>query len=63
MDETIELDADYYEIYCGYVRKQLQRMPKNTRVVTYFGGGEEIPLNYDLVKQGFHNDLKCWQRR
>jgi hypothetical protein len=63
IDESIELDADYYEIYCGYVRKQLQSMPKGTRVVTYFGGGDEIPLNYDLVKQSFHNDLKCWQRR
>jgi SAM-dependent methyltransferase len=63
IDESIELDADYYEIYCGYVRKQLQSMPKGTRVVTYFGGGDEIPLNYDLVKQSFHNDLKCWQKR
>ncbi|MEY3716280.1 MAG: hypothetical protein RL285_155 [Bacteroidota bacterium] len=63
MDESIDLDADYYEIYCGYVRKQLQGMPKGTRVATYFGGGEEIPLNYDLVKQAFNNDLKCWQRR
>lgn len=63
MDDAIDLDADYYEIYCGYVRKQLQGMPVGTRVVTYFGGGEEIPLNYDLVKQFFNNDLKCWQRR
>jgi SAM-dependent methyltransferase len=63
IDETIDLDEEYYHIYCGYVRKQLQGMPKGTRVVTYFGGGEEIPLNYDLVQQSFHNDLKCWQRR
>lgn len=63
MDESIDLDPDYYEIYCGYVRKQLQTMPKGTRVVTYFGGGEEIPLNYDLIQQSFHDDLKCWQRR
>ena len=63
MDESIDLDADYYEIYCGYVRKQLQALPKGTRVVTYYGGGEEIPMNYDLVKQAFNNDLKCWQKR
>ena len=63
IDESIDLDADYYEIYCGYVRKQLQTLPKGTRVVTYFGGGEEIPMNYDLVKQAFNNDLECWQKR
>ncbi len=63
MDESIDLDADYYEIYCGFVRKQLQALPKGSRVVTYFGGGEEIPLNYDLVNQAFNNDLKCWQKR
>lgn len=63
IDESIDLDADYYEIYCGYVRKQLQALPKGTRVVTYYGGGEEIPMNYDLVKQAFNNDLKCWQKR
>ncbi len=63
MDESIDLDADYYEIYCGYVRKQLQALPKGTRVATYYGGGEEIPMNYDLVKQAFNNDLKCWQKR
>lgn len=63
MDESIDLDADYYEIYCGYVRKQLQSLPKFTRVVTYFGGGEEIPMNYDLVNQYFNGDLKCWQKR
>ena len=63
IDESIDLDADYYEIYCGYVRKQLKALPKGTRVVTYYGGGEEIPMNYDLVKQAFNNDLKCWQKR
>lgn len=63
MDESIDLDADYYEIYCGFVQKQLQGMPKGSRVVTYFGSGDEIPMNYDLVYQAFDHDLKGWVKR
>jgi SAM-dependent methyltransferase len=63
IDESIDLDEDYYHIYAGFVRKQLQNMPKGTRVASYYGMGDEMPLNYDLVNQSFNNHLKCWIKR
>lgn len=63
IDESIDLDQQMYDIYSGYVRKQLQGMPKGTRVASYFGMGDEMPLNYDLIAQMFDGNLKLWQRR
>lgn len=52
----------YYE-YSDYVKKQLEQLSLGTRVVTYHGSNEEIPLTYDMVSSDCNGYLKFWIKK
>lgn len=49
----------YYD-YSNFLYEQLETMPLNTRLVTYFGHINQVPNSYRLVDSAFDNELKFW---
>jgi hypothetical protein len=49
LDDTIELDPEYFLFYVRFVRERLAAAPLGTRVVTYHGFGTEPPPAYTRV--------------
>jgi SAM-dependent methyltransferase len=52
----------YYE-YSDYVRKQLDLMPAGTKIATYYGLNDEIPLSYNLISTDFEGYLRIWEKQ
>lgn len=63
IDQSVELNMDLYLEYSYYVRDQLDRMPRGTRLVTYHSHLRELPESYLLKHTSFGSDLKFWERR
>lgn len=63
-DDTIENPAliaeQMYYDYSNYLYEQLENLPVNTRLVTYYGHINQVPNNYKLVDSDFENELKFW---
>lgn len=62
IDEAVELTRALYEEYTRHVATQLARAPLGTRVVTYHGFCEEVPINYECEDTAFDNTLKLWRK-
>jgi hypothetical protein len=61
IDEAIVLSEDLYDRYIEHVARQLAMAPLGTRVATYCGSFEEVPLGYDCL--GFSLDrLRFWEK-
>ena len=63
-DDTIENPAliaeQMYYDYSNYLYEQLENLPVNTRLVTYYGHINQVPNNYKLVDSDFEHELKFW---
>ncbi len=63
-NDTIENPAliaeQLYYDYSTYLYEQLENLPLNTRLVTYYGHINQVPNNYRLVDSDFENELKFW---
>ncbi|MBK7034843.1 MAG: methyltransferase domain-containing protein [Bacteroidetes bacterium] len=63
-NDTIENPAliaeQMYYDYSNYLYEQLENLPVNTRLVTYYGHINQVPNNYRLVDSDFENELKFW---
>ncbi len=63
-NDTIENPAliaeQLYYDYSNYLYEQLENLPINTRLVTYYGHLNQVPNNYRLVDADFENELKFW---
>lgn len=62
IDTSVELSKTLYEEYTRHVCSELARAPLGTRVVTYCGFCEEVPVCYDCVDSSFDDTLKLWQK-
>jgi SAM-dependent methyltransferase len=64
IDTTVNLSEDLYEKYTEHVARQLALAPLRTRVATYHGICEEVPLGYTRHEPspGQAPDLKFWEK-
>jgi SAM-dependent methyltransferase len=62
IDASVRFSKALYERYTGHVAAQLARAPLETRVVTYGGLCEEVPLCYEEQQSSFGGTLKLWRK-
>lgn len=62
IDQTVTLSGDLYEKYTEHVARQLALAPLGTRVVTYCGVCEEVPMGYECIESGLDYGLKFWEK-
>lgn len=62
IDSSVKLSKALYEQYTAHVATELARAPLGTRVVTYAGLCEEVPLCYECHRSSFSGILKLWQK-
>ena len=62
IDATVQLAGDNYEKYTEHVARQLALAPLGTRVVTYCGICEEVPLGYECIESLLDYGLKFWKK-
>lgn len=62
IDRTVALSGDLYEQYTEHVARQLALAPLGTRVVTYCGICEEVPLGYECIESSLDCGLKFWEK-
>jgi SAM-dependent methyltransferase len=63
-DKSINgFSTDLYYEYTEYVKKQLELMPVGTKIATYYGLHDEIPLSYDVISTEFEGALKVWEKQ
>ena len=63
IDTTVHLSADLYEKYTEHVARQLALAPLGTRVATYWGSCEQVPLGYKCVESSLDSGLNFWEKR
>lgn len=58
IDDSIQYSPSLYHYYSNYLRRELEKMPAGTRIVTYCSWQDEIPPSYELVKTELDGLLK-----
>jgi hypothetical protein len=58
IDASVNLAGELYEKYTEHVARQLAIAPLGTRVVTYCGSCEEVPLGYEGLESSLDYGLK-----
>ncbi len=61
IDFDLELNPTLYHQYNQYLVKQLAKMPKGTKLVTYWAD-REVPLSYELLYTDLFGALKFWRK-
>lgn len=62
IDFNVPLSSELYETYTEHVARQLALAPLGTRVATYCGVCEEVPLGYECVSASPDYGLKFWEK-
>ena len=62
IDESIHLCGTLYEKYTEHVARQLAMAPLGTRVATYCGECEEVPMGYECLETSMDHGLKFWEK-
>lgn len=62
IDPTVSMSGQLYERYTEYVARQLAGAPVGTRLVTYCGVCEEVPLGYECLDSALDYGLKFWEK-
>jgi cyclopropane fatty-acyl-phospholipid synthase-like methyltransferase len=62
LDDNVELSSELYEHYTTHLLNQLKKMPKGTRLATYWLTTNEVPGSYRLCESHFDNMLKLWTK-
>lgn len=60
IDASVALSNALYEKYTEHVATQLALAPLGTRVATYCGDGQEVPLGYECQACALDANLKFW---
>ncbi|MCC9064315.1 class I SAM-dependent methyltransferase [Flavobacterium piscisymbiosum] len=63
IDKIIVPKNELFLSYSNYVRDQLHKTPKNTRLVTYWSTWEEIPESFDLEYSACDGVLNFWKKK
>lgn len=62
IDKIIVPKTELYLSYSNYVREQLAKTPKYTRLVTFWSKWEEIPESFDLEYSACDGILNFWRK-
>jgi len=62
IDASVRLSSLLYDAYTEHVATQLAMAPTGTRVVTYCGPCEEVPIGYDCRESYLNGKLKFWEK-
>lgn len=62
IDKEIDPKIELFYSYSNYVRDQLGKMPKGTRLVTYWSTWEEIPESFDIEYSTCNGILNFWKK-
>lgn len=62
IDKIIVPKNELFLSYSNYVREQLAKAPKYTRLVTYWSTWEEIPESFDLEYSACDGVLNFWKK-
>jgi SAM-dependent methyltransferase len=62
IDESVHLSSVLYEAYTEHVATQLALAPPGTRVVSYCGPCEEVPVGYECRGSYVDHKLKLWEK-
>ena len=62
IDGSIPLCETLYERYAEHVASQLARAPLGSRVATYCGDCQEVPLGYECLETSVEHGLKLWEK-
>lgn len=62
IDDAIEVETNLYNEYSNYVKKQLDKMPLGTRLVTFFSAYDEVPESYQLVSNDDRQKISMWEK-
>ena len=60
IDETIQYSPEKYRMYEDYVLDELEKMPIETRIVTYCSREFALPASYELRNLFFNGNLALW---
>ncbi|KFF10669.1 methyltransferase domain-containing protein [Flavobacterium hydatis] len=63
IDKIILPEKELFHTYSNYVREQLGKTPKGTRLVTYWSTWEEIPESFDLEESACDGILNFWKKK
>lgn len=62
LDKTIIHSVNHYSVYNNFVKAQLDTLPLGTKVITYHGYHDEIPLSYKTVTKEYDDKLVLWEK-
>ncbi len=62
IDDRVDLRRELYDEYSLYVKGQLDKMPKGTKLVTYFSFLKEVPESFENKFSIFDDKLKMWEK-
>jgi len=62
IDGSVELSEANYHLFAAHVARELARAPLGTRVATYFGACEEVPMGFSCVGSALTNELRFWEK-
>lgn len=62
LDETIETNQEKFKEYSTYLKREFDKLPEGTRIVTYHAYLDQIPNSYALISKHFDGLLKCWEK-
>ncbi|MCV9930166.1 class I SAM-dependent methyltransferase [Flavobacterium sp. LS1R49] len=63
IDKAILPKNELFLSYSNYVRDQLKKTPKGTKLVTYWSTWEEIPESFDLIDSVYDGILNFWEKK
>lgn len=63
IDDSVPLSFSKYLEYTIYVRKEFEKLPINTRIVTYCSNNEMIPSGYIQEYHDIKDRLSLWVKR
>ena len=60
IDDEVECGEAMFEYYVLFLMKELQGMPKGTRIATYHTFHGEVPMGYEMVECSHNGELGFW---
>jgi hypothetical protein len=63
IDKIVIPKSELFLSYSNYMRDQLDKTPKHTKLVTFWSTWEEIPESFDLEYSACNGVLNFWKKR
>jgi Methylase involved in ubiquinone/menaquinone biosynthesis len=60
IDNTSEVSVEQYITYTKHLFNELNKLPRGTKLVTYFSEGFCVPNSFRLLETHFHGELKFY---